>query len=232
MEARVHPHQQVSAGVAEQLRWLVGGFALGFLVPFVFADQLEMQRDLYYGLYMATAVVFFGLWARSTRQSVWAMMTRRWQLTVALGVACAGLLSLIVLQQSATSRPGGLALAAAVVWRGVFYGLADGLLLSSFPILAVFAAFAGSPLGERMRGKVVIGVVALLASMAMTGAYHAGYSDFRSAKVANPLAGDVVWSMPTLITLNPVGAPIAHAGMHVTAVLHSYNTDLFLPPHG
>jgi hypothetical protein len=128
VEARVHPHQHISAGVAEQLRWLVGGFALGFLVPFVFADQLGMQRDFYYGLYMATAVVFFGLWARSTRQSVWAMMTRRWQLTVALGVACAGLLSLIVLQQSATSRPGGLALAAAVVWRGVFYGLADGLL--------------------------------------------------------------------------------------------------------
>ncbi len=113
----------------------------------------------------------------------------------------------------------------------MFYGLADGLLLSSFPILAVFAAF-GSPMVERMRGKIMVGVVALLASLVMTGAYHAGYSDFRSGKVANPLAGDVVWSMPTLITLNPIGAPIAHAGMHVTAVLHSYHTDLFLPPHG
>jgi hypothetical protein len=38
--------------------------------------------------------------------------------------------------------------------------------------------------------------------------------------------------MPTLLTLNPIGAPIAHATMHVTAVLHSYHTDLFLPPHG
>lgn len=232
MEARVHPHLHVSACVAEQLRWLVGGFALGFFLPFVFADQVGMQRDLYYGVYIATVVVFFALWARSTHQSLWAMMTRRWQLAAALGVVCAGLLSFIVLQQSATARPSGLTLAAAVAWRGVFYGLADGLLLSSFPILAVFAAFAGSPLSERMRGKVVIAVVALLASMAMTGAYHAGYSDFRSGKIANPLAGDVIWSMPTLVTLNPIGSPIAHAGMHVTAVLHSYHTDLFLPPHG
>ncbi len=232
MEARVHPHLHVSAGVSEQLPWLIGGFTLGFLVPFVFADQLGMQRDLYYGVYMAAAVVFFALWVRGTRQSLWAMVTRRWPLAIALGVVCAGLLAFIVLQQSATVRPAGWTLAAAVVWRGVFYGLADGLLLSSFPILAVFAAFAGSPFVERMRGKVMVGVVALLASLVMTGAYHAGYSDFRSGKVASPLAGDVVWSMPTLLTLNPIGAPIAHAGMHVTAVLHSYHTDLFLPPHG
>ncbi len=66
----------------------------------------------------------------------------------------------------------------------------------------------------------------------MTAVYHLGYSDFRSAKVRSPIAGDVAWSMPTLLTLNPIGAPIAHATMHVTAVLHSYNTDLFLPPHG
>jgi hypothetical protein len=231
MEARIHPHVHLHATALEQLRWLVGGFALGFLVPFVFADRLGMQRDVYYGLYIATVAVFFGLWARSTHQPLWAMMTRRWPLAVTLGVVCAGLLSVIVLQQSTTARPGGATLAAAVVWRGVLYGLADGLLLSSFPILAVFAAFAGTSMRRRMRGKLMIGVLALLASMALTGAYHAGYSDFRSGKVANPLAGDVIWSAPTLVTLNPVGAPIAHAGMHVTAVLHSYHTDLFLPPH-
>jgi len=231
METTMHPHLHVSAAVSQQLRWLIGGFAVGFFVPFVFADQLGMQRDLYYGVYIATVLVFFALWARRTHQSIWMMMTRRWPLAITLGLVAAGGMALIVLQTSATARPGGATLAAAVLWRGVIYGVADGLLLSSFPILAVFAAFAGTPLRERMRGKIMIGVVALLASMAMTGAYHAGYSDFRSGKIANPLAGDVIWSMPTLVTLNPIGAPIAHAGLHVTAVVHSYHTDLFLPPH-
>jgi hypothetical protein len=40
-----------------------------------------------------------------------------------------------------------------------------------------------------------------------------------------------LWSIATLGTLNPVGAPIAHVGLHVSAVLHSYDTTTFLPPH-
>jgi hypothetical protein len=133
--------------------------------------------------------------------------------------------------EDATARPDGLELAAAVLWRGVVYGLADGLLLSVFPILVVFAAFAGTKLRERWAGKIAIGLAALVASLAMTASYHLGYSDFRSEKVGRAVSGDVIWSVPTLVTLNPVGAPIAHAGLHVTAVLNSYETDLFLPPH-
>jgi hypothetical protein len=80
-------------------------------------------------------------------------------------------------------------------------------------------------------GTIAIGLVALVASLAMTAVYHAGYSDFRSEKLRKPVAGDVVWSVPTLATLNPIGAPIAHAGLHTAAVLHSYETDTYLPPH-
>jgi hypothetical protein len=115
--------------------------------------------------------------------------------------------------------------------RGVAYGLVDGLLLSAFPILAVFAAFAGSRLRARWQGTLAVGAIALVASLAMTAVYHAGYSEFRSSELRSPVAGDVVWSAPTLLTLTPIGAPIAHAGMHVSAVVHSYETDLFLPPH-
>ena len=67
--------------------------------------------------------------------------------------------------------------------------------------------------------------------MVMTTVYHLGYRDFRSPMLVRPVAADVVWSVPTLVTLNPIGAPIAHAGLHVSAVLHSYETDVFLPPH-
>jgi hypothetical protein len=49
--------------------------------------------------------------------------------------------------------------------------------------------------------------------------------------VKRPLTGDVIWSAPTLVTLSPLGAPIAHITLHVSTVVHSYDTDLFLPPH-
>jgi hypothetical protein len=35
----------------------------------------------------------------------------------------------------------------------------------------------------------------------------------------------------TRLTLNPIGAPLAHAAMHTAAVVHSYETAVFLPPH-
>jgi hypothetical protein len=223
---------RISVAALQQIRWLAGGLALGFFVPFVFADQLGVQRDLYYGIYAVSVFGFFVLWARATGQSIAEMVRRRWLLAVALGLGCAALLSLMVLRvEDATSRPDNLTVMGAVLWRGVVYGATDGLLLSAFPILAVFAAFAGTRLRGETRGKLLIGFVAILASVAMTAAYHLGYSDFRSSQLRSPLSGDVVWSIPTLVTLNPVGAPIAHIGLHTSAVLHSYNTDLFLPPH-
>lgn len=39
----------------------------------------------------------------------------------------------------------------------------------------------------------MIGAIALAASLAMTAAYHAGYSDFRSEKMPKPLVGDALW---------------------------------------
>lgn len=232
IEGRTGVSARLGATAGQHLRWLLSGFAFAFLVPFVFADVLEVPRDLYYAIYVVGIGAFFGLWVRATGQSLAEMVRRRWMLAVVLGLAVAGLLTLIVLRtEDATARPGGLELVGAVLWRGVAYGLADGLLLSAFPILAVFAMFAGTRARGRIGGTIAIGLAALVASLAMTAVYHVGYSDFRSEKLRKPVAGDVVWSVPSLVTLNPIGAPIAHAGLHTSAVLHSYETDTFLPPH-
>jgi hypothetical protein len=125
----------------------------------------------------------------------------------------------------------GQAIAAAVLWRGIVYGAADGLLLSAFPILAVFAGADESRMSRRKRGTAAVGAFALLASLLMTAVYHLGYSGFRSPTLAKPVAGTSSGSCRPSSPLNPIGAPIAHAGMHVTAVLHSYETETFLPPH-
>jgi hypothetical protein len=219
-------------GLSAHWTWLAGGFGLAFTVPYLLADVLEINRDLFYGLYALAVVGLFALWSRSTGYDLVAAIKRRWLAAILLGLAAAGVLVAMVLRtEDATSRPDGLELVGAIAWRGVVYGITDGLLLSVFPILVVFAAFAGSRLNQRFAGKIVIGAVALVASLAMTAVYHSGYSDFRSDKMRKPVTGDVIWSAPTLVTLNPIGAPIAHAALHTSAVLHSYETETFLPPH-
>jgi hypothetical protein len=212
--------------------WLVGGMAGSFLVPFVVADQLGLQRDLYYAVYVASLVTLFVAWARDTRQPLRAMLAKRWRLAVGLGVVFAAISALIATRaEGGTAHPGGIEFIAAIGWRGIVYGAADGLLLSAFPILLVFAALHDSRLRRRAGGLVAVGAVAMVASLAMTAVYHAGYRDFRADKLRKPVTGDLVWSAPTLATLNPIGAPIAHVGLHVGAVVHNYDTELFLPPH-
>ena len=231
-----HIHERLRPAVspaAKQSLWLGGGFALGFLVPFVLADTLHLDRDVYYGLYAASVFGYVAAWSRATQQSLRRLASRRLGLTIGLAAIASLLLALMVFRsEESTTRPEGIEFAAAIVWRGILYGAADGLLLSVFPILAVFAAFAGASIRRRKGGTALVGVIALIASLAMTAVYHAGYSDFRGEKLRKPLVGDIVWSAPTLLSLNPVGAPIAHIALHTAAVVHSYETDTFLPPHG
>jgi hypothetical protein len=210
------------------IAWLVGGMAGSFLLPFIMADRLGLQRDLYYAVYVAAVVGLFVAWARDTRQPLGEMLARRWRLALGLGVVFAAVSAFIATRaEGGATHPGGIEFIAALGWRGVVYGAADGLLLSAFPILLVFAALRDSRLRRRAGGLVAVGAVAMVASLGMTAVYHAGYSDFRSEKLRKPATGDLVWSAPTLATLNPIG----HVGLHVGAVVHNYDTDLFLPPH-
>lgn len=221
-----------AASVRRHVAWLAGGMAVAFLVPFVIADQLGLQRDLYYALYAAAVVGLFVAWARDTDQSLRVMFARRWRLAVGLGLGFAAISAFIATRaEDGSAHPDGVEFIGALVWRGIVYGAADGLLLSTFPILLVFAALRDSRLRRRAGGLLAVGVIAMIASLAMTAVYHAGYSDFRSDKLRKPVTGDLIWSVPTLATLNPIGAPIAHIGLHVGAVAHNYDTNLFLPPH-
>lgn len=214
------------------VEWLGAGLVVGFAVPFLLADTLGIARDLYYGVYGAIVIAFVFGWAWATGQQLGRAARKRLPLTLVLAaVAGAILVAIVVGTDEASPRPHGLPFVAALAWRGMFYGAVDGLLLSVFPILVVFAAFAGTRLRQRRSGTIAIGAIALAVSLVMTAVYHLGYSDFRGEKLRKPLVGDLIWSAPTLLTLNPIGAPLAHAALHSAAVARSYQTDVFLPPH-
>ena len=215
-----------------QWRWLAGGLVLAFAVPYLLTDLLTIDRDLYYGVYAVVVFRFLALWLRRAVDDPRALLTRNWSWGALLGVLFAGATAAIAFTEKATAHPHGLRFAAAILWRGVVYGAADGVLLSVFPILAVVAAFSSRPLRERSKPALAgIGALALAVSLLFTAVYHLGYADFRGEKLRKPLAGDVIWSAPTLATLSPIGAPLAHIGLHIGAVVHAYNTDTFLPPH-
>jgi len=224
-------HPTAAAARGGQWRWLAGGLALAFAIPFVLTDLASIDRDVYYLAYVAGVVLFVGAWLRFGVAAPRDLLTHRWRSGIVVGVAFVLVMGWIVQREPGTAHPQGMEFAAVIAWRGVVYGFADGVILSAFPIIAVFSAFEGRRVLGRRRGKLAVGALALAVSLLFTAVYHLGYSDFRGEKLRKPLAGDAIWSVPTLVTLSPLASPITHTGLHVSALVHSYDTDTFLPPH-
>ena len=67
--------------------------------------------------------------------------------------------------------------------------------------------------------------------MVITASYHLGYDRYRDDGVGKPETGNVLMSVPMLLTANPIGSVADHSAMHVAAVIHEYEGDTRLPPH-
>jgi hypothetical protein len=211
------------------LKWIAIGALVGFGASFIFGDLLPLPVDLYYLIYFGVIITFFSFYARKTKLNIKEWFSKRLVWGVLLGFIFGGLMVQKVLSMPETEKFTGAYLAWLLFWRGLVYGVIDGLLLSSFPWIVTWRAFdvGKKPLGK----KVAFGFLAWLFILVVTTAYHLGYSDFRSSKIIQPNIGNTIISLPTLLTANPIGSPITHSIMHVTAVIHSPQTDLFLPPH-
>jgi hypothetical protein len=136
-----------------------------------------------------------------------------------------------VLSQPASPHSGGEQLAWDVVWLGGVYGLTDALLLSVIPVLATWQAFAVLGWTTAWTGQLLAGIVCLIASFLVTGAYHRGYAEYRGKRLIAPIIGNGVMSLGYLITANPLTAIASHIAMHVAGVIHGPETTAQLPPH-
>ena len=211
------------------LKWIAFAAVAGFGSSFIFGDLLNLSVDLYYLIYFGIILIFFSAYIRKTNLKIKEWVSKRLVWSVLLGVIFGVLMAQNVLSRPETDRFTGAYLAWLIFWRGMVYGVIDGLLLSSFPWIVTWRAFDVSK--KSLGRKMAFGILTWLFILVVTTAYHLGYSDFRSKKIIQPNIGNTLISVPTLVTANPIGSPITHAIMHIAAVIHSPKTELFLPPH-
>jgi hypothetical protein len=222
----------VRLGLSAHWAWLAGGFVVAFALPFLLADVLEINRDLFYGLNATAVLGLIGFWARATAYDLVAAVKRRWQWAVALRAVFAGVMAFMVVRtEDATARPDGFETIGALLWRGVVYGVADGLLLSGVPDPRRLRRLGGRPAerSPRRQGRGRCCCAACLTRddgrlprrLQRLPLRQGGKTAYRGRAVERPDPRDA----------QPGRRPIAHAGLHVSAVLHSYDTDTFLPPH-
>ena len=211
------------------LGWIPAGAGVGFGSSWLFADVLGLPVDLYYLLYFSAVLGFIALYVKETGLDLAAWTARRWGWGLALGLTGGLVLVQGVLSGPGTPRADGLVLWWDVLWRGIVYGSVDGLLLLAFPWTVTWRALRAEE-GTRTRKAAAAGL-GYAAVLLVTTAYHLGYADFRSGKVLQPNIGAAIGAVPTVLSANPVASPISHVALHVAAVLHVPDTDLYLPPH-
>jgi hypothetical protein len=215
----------------DYMGWIAAAGLLGFVLSITFAGILRLPRNLFLIPYIGIAGLFCYAYVRWSDLSIGELIRHNW----AWGVVGAILLALFtvrnILSQPVSPRSEGPQLVFDLLWSGVAYGLMDALLLTVVPVLATWQAFTLLNWTANWPGKILVGVLALLASVLVTAAYHLGYPEYRNAGLFGPVIGNSSMTLGYLITNNPLAAVFSHIAMHIAAVLHGPASVVQLPPH-
>jgi hypothetical protein len=224
-----HP---VPRDIPEALRY-VAWFALvcgvAFMIPYLGVSVLDLQHDVFYLVYFAVTIALVATYARVERVDVGEIFRGRWRWSLVVGVAVGGFLVFNVFKTSdGTARPHGAYFVFELLWRGVGYGMIDTLLLTIFPCFIAYKLLHGYVDG--LKGKLRFTALSLPLVLIVTATYHWGYPQYRQDGLSRPETGNVLISIPTFATANPLGSVVAHVSQHVTAVSHAYESRIFNPP--
>jgi hypothetical protein len=215
--------------VARHLLWFTLGCTVAFLVPCLGVSVLDLQHDVFYLVYFAVTIALISTYVHVEQIDVAAAFRERWRWSLAVGALLAFFLVLnVVNTEDATARPHGAFFVFELLWRGVGYGVVDTLVLTVFPCFIASALLRQGVGG--LKGKLRFTALALPLVIVMTATYHLGYPQFRQDGLGRPETGNVLISIPTFATANPVGSLVAHTSQHVAAVTHSYESRIFVPP--
>jgi hypothetical protein len=206
--------------------WYIASLSVAFAVPFVGVDLLGLHHDLYLLIYFTVAGTLLASFAAHL-QLDWRswLRTNVWW-TVAAGAAVAFAIVRNVMSEASMPHPSGGYFWFEVAWRGVLYGVTDALLLFGFPATVAYLLLRNSERRRRLR----FAALTLVLSMGITAAYHLGYPQFRDADLVQPEIGALVANVPTMLTGNPVGSIVVHSSFHVAANVHTYRSEIYLPP--
>lgn len=211
--------------------WVIASGVLGFAISMTFASVLRLPRTLFLIPYIGIAGLFFYAYIRWSRISIVELIRHNWIWGLVGAVLLAAFLVRNVLSQPISPRAAGLPFALDLLWSGVAYGLTDALLLTVLPVLATWQAFTALHWTANWPGKILVGIIAMLASVLVTTAYHFGYPEYRHAGMIGPVIGNTTMTLGYLLTNNPLTAIFSHVAMHIAAVLHGPASVIQLPPH-
>ena len=213
------------------LEWIVAAGVLGFAISAIFAGLLRLPRNIYLIPYIGLAGLFLYAYVKWSGLSIGNLIRHNWYWGLIGAVLLAAFTVKNILSQPSSPRSEGFTLVFDLLWSGVMYGLVDALLLSVLPVLATWQAFTLLNWTSNWPGKILVGVIAVVASLLVTAVYHLGYPEYHGGGLFGPVIGNTAMTLGYLITNNPLAAILSHIAMHIAGILHGPASVMQLPPH-
>jgi hypothetical protein len=212
------PSVDVSSGWQEAIAALAIISVAAFLVTWIVTDVLHVARTPYVAVLSMVVAVLSAGYIASSGASLVDLFTHAWGRAVIIGFVASGIVALMLRRMAQPPRRADRPSLAQFMWEGVVYGIAEGLLLATLPVLAAWQI--GHDLGwtDSAVGKTSAGAVAILAALVVIGVHHLGYREFRAPaarrKLMMALISCGLQALAFLVTGNVLAPIVAHIVLH------------------
>jgi hypothetical protein len=205
----------------------VAAFAIiavaAFLVTWLLTDRLRIPRAPYIPMLLAVTLglgVGYLAWSGTSASDLLSSGVG-WGL--AAGLLAAAIALPLVRQLPAHPHASGTRLVGLLLWEGLLYGIAEAVLLSTLPVLAVWQTLVGLGWTDGGWAKVGSGALAVLGAVLVILVHHLGYAEFRTKAGRPGLFGALVvcgvQAIAFLVTGSVLAPIVAHVILHGQLVL-------------
>jgi hypothetical protein len=193
--------------------WLMGAMIILFALPFISLKITRIPIDLYYLIFLVAGSVFLWTYKIKTSLNLKSALRSGWALGLLSAIFIGtGLLSYTLsIKMNLLQAEFNLNL-ILILWRGVVFGLIGTALISAFPFISVWRAFAGANPGSFR--KIGVSAIAILAISVTSLSYSVGISGFNKNLIIHNAKMNLLTGIPTLLSGNPLASPIAGAFLH------------------
>lgn len=192
--------------------------ASAFLVTWVLTDLLRIPREPYIAMLLAVALglgVWYVAWSGTSVSEPFSS-DPGWGL--AAGLIAAAIALPLIRRIPPHPHAVGTRLVGLMLWEGVFYGIAEAVLLSTLPVLAVWQALVDLGWTGSVWADIGSGAIAIMGALLVILVHHLGYAEFRTKAGRPALFGALgicgLQAVAFLVTGNALAPVLAHIVLH------------------
>lgn len=189
-----------------------------FLVTWVLTDLLRIRREPYIPMLLVVALGLGGGYLAWSGTPLSELLSSDLGWGLAAGLIAAAIALPLVRRLPARPHARGTRLVGLMLWEGVVYGIAEAVLLSTLPVLAVWHALVDLGWTSDGWGKLGSGAFAIAGALLVILVHHLGYAEFRTEAGRPGLFGALavcgLQAIAFLVTGNVLAPVVAHIALH------------------